>query len=215
MEPDILPAIRGGPHALSSAPFTRRWLALALGLMLAPVAPAMAQPADGPRAGAWAAFLVGYDASELPDEDGPETMAGVAVGHDWRHGQWLLGVEAEVGSSHADKTELDYAAPGDRIRVHYGRDLYAGVRVGRALTRNLTAHAKGGYINTRMTVDYVGTGTNLHSFVRPGALDGFLVGGGAQLDLGRRWFVRGEYRYANFHDGLYRHQGVFGVGLRF
>ena len=91
----------------------------------------------------------------------------------------------------------------------------AGLRVGLPVTTSLSAYAKGGYSNTRLSVEYQGSGTNLHSFVRPGALDGFYAGAGVELALTRRWLVRGEYRYANFHDGLYRHQGVVAVGLRF
>lgn len=159
--------------------------------------------------------MAGFDASELPDKDGPETMSAIAIGHDWQRDGWFFGVEAELGSSHADKTLRNYAAPGDVIRVAYGRDISAGLRIGLPVTHQLSAYAKGGYANTRLSVEYQGSGTNLHSFVRPGALDGFTTGVGAELRLSSRWLVRGEYRYANFHDGLYRHQGVVAVGLRF
>lgn len=159
--------------------------------------------------------MAGYDASELPDKDGPETMAAIAIGHDWQRDGWFIGVEAELGSSHADKTLRNYAAPGDVIRVAYGRDISAGLRIGLPVTRRLSAYAKGGYANSFMTVEYQGSGTDLHSFVRPGALDGFYTGAGVELALSHRWLVRSEYRYANFHDGLYRHQGVVAVGLRF
>lgn len=175
---------------------------------------AVSTTSEGPPAN-WAVIMAGFDASELPDRDGPETMAAVAIGHDWQQDDWFWGVEAELGSSHADKTLRNYAAPGDVIHVSYGRDVSAGLRVGLPLTRRLSAYAKGGYANTRLSVDYQGSGTNLHSFVRPGALDGFYTGAGAEMRLGGNWLVRGEYRYANFHDGLYRHQGVVAVGLRF
>ncbi|QJQ33188.1 porin family protein [Sphingomonas lacunae] len=171
-------------------------------------------PAD-PRPASWAAIMAGYDASELPDKDGPETMAAIAIGHDWQRPGWFFGVEAELGSSHADKTMRDYAAPGDVIRVAYGLDISGGLRVGLPVITNLSAYAKGGYANTRLSVSYQGSGTDLHSFTRPGALDGFYTGAGVELTLSRRWLLRGEYRYANFHDGLYRHQGVLAVGLRF
>jgi outer membrane immunogenic protein len=172
-------------------------------------------PAPSSGRNNWAVIMAGFDASELPDKDGPEAMAAIAMGHDWQRHGWFLGVEAELGSSHADKTLRNYAAPGDVIRVAYGRDISAGVRIGLPLNDDLSAYAKGGYANTRLSVDYQGSGTNLHSFVRPGVLDGFYTGAGAELHLSSRWLVRGEYRYANFHDGLYRHQGVVAVGLRF
>jgi uncharacterized membrane protein YfcA len=40
------------------------------------------------------------------------------------------------------------------------------------------------------------------------------VGGGLEVSLGKRRFLRSEYRYSNFHDGLYRHQGIFSLGVR-
>jgi outer membrane immunogenic protein len=167
------------------------------------------------RPDTWAVIIAGYDASELPDRDGPETMAAIAIGHDWQRHGWFIGVEAELGSSHADKTVRNYAAPADVLRVAYGRDLSAGLRIGLPVTTRLSAYAKGGYSNTRLSVDYQGSGTDLHSFIRPGALDGFYTGAGIEMAVHRRWLVRGEYRYANFHDGLYRHQAVVAVGLRF
>ena len=190
-----------------------RALPLLLGLF-ATSAAAEAEQGAGPLSH-WAVIMTGFDASELPDKDGPETMAAIAIGHDWQRQGWFFGVEAELGSSHADKTLRDYAAPGDLIHVAYGRDISAGARVGVPLFHGVSAYAKGGYANSRLSVDYQGAGTNLHSFVRPGALDGFYAGAGAEVRLDQRWIIRSEYRYANFHDGLYRHQAVVAVGLRF
>jgi outer membrane immunogenic protein len=176
-------------------------------------------PFVGPRIEA----LVGYDATELPDEDGPEVMFGIRGGKDFPLGKWRLGIEADISRSNANKVERDLFAPNDRIHVQYGTDLYAGVRQGRVLGRHVLAYGMAGGALTRMKVDYSGDlaavegkpgGPRPDKFLRPGTLVGFWTGAGIEFTLGKRTFVRTEYRYSNFHDGLYRHQAILGVGMR-
>lgn len=165
--------------------------------------------------GPWAAIASGVDWSELPDKDGPEIMDGVGIGTNHLRGRRMLGVEAEVGSSNARKRYSGYRVPGDSITVRYGRDIYAGIRPGLLLSKDLLAYGKAGYINSHVRYSYLGPAQHSRDFGRPGALDGFLVGGGIEYAIGRRWLVKSEYRYANFHDGLYRHQVVAAFGIRF
>jgi hypothetical protein len=37
----------------------------------------------------------------------------------------------------------------------------------------------------------------------------------AQIGIGSRAYVRTEYRYSNYQDGVDRHQVVGGIGVRF
>jgi outer membrane immunogenic protein len=183
--------------------------------------PAMASDAQfvGPRIEA----LAGYDATELPDEDGPEIMFGLRGGKDFPLGKWRIGFDAEVSRSNANKTAYSLFVPDDRIHVQYGTDIYLGVRPARTLGRRVLAYGMAGGALSHMKVDYSGDlgdivrepgGPQPEKFRRPGALLGFWTGGGLELSIGRRTFVRTEYRYSNFHDGLYRHQAVLGLGIR-
>ena len=182
-----------------------------------------AAAADAPFVGSRIEALVGYDATELPDEDGPDMMFGVRGGRDFSHGKWRVGIDADISRSNANKVERDLFEPGDRIHVKYGTDVYLGARAGRVLSRHVLGYGMVGGVLTHMKVDYSGDlasivrepgGPEPAKFQRPGTLVGFWTGGGLEFNIGPRSFIRTEYRYANFHDGLYRHQAVVGIGLR-
>lgn len=167
-------------------------------------------------AGGWAAIVAGYDATELPDKDGPEVMASVEAGYNKVRGKKLVGIEAEFGTSNAHKDYPNFRVAGDEIHVRYGRDIYLGLRGGLLLGRNVLGYAKAGYVNGYVRTRYEGgPPENRIDFARPGALDGFYVGGGVEVNLSRHVLAKSEYRYSNFHDGLYRHQAVVGLGIRF
>ena len=46
-------------------------------------------------------------------------------------------------------------------------------------------------------------------------LDGIRVGGGVERALGGKSYVKTEYRYSNYQNGVSRHQVLAGVGIRF
>ena len=46
-------------------------------------------------------------------------------------------------------------------------------------------------------------------------VDGVRVGAGVEHQLTSRAFVKAEYRYSNYEQGVSRNQVVAGVGLRF
>lgn len=196
------------------------------------LAAAVTGPAAANEAGADAfsgtriTLFTGFDATELPHDDGPETMAALEVGHDRAFGRWIVGGAGSLGTTTADKTERDFVAPGDQIRVRYGRDLYGGVRVGHTLGSRFLAYGRAGLALTRMRAEYTANAAAgtvpqvpdpllIPKFSRPGTLLGFWTGGGLEYALGRDLFALTEYRYSNFHDGIYRHQAIVGVGVRF
>jgi outer membrane immunogenic protein len=167
--------------------------------------------------------MVGYDATELPDEDGPEVMFGIRGGKDYEVGKWIVGFDAEVSRSNANRVEVNLFEPGDRIHVRYGTDVYIGARAARHLGKHVLGYGFAGGALSSMEVEYSGDlasierepdGPEPEKFMRPGLLLGFWVGGGLEVSLGKRRFLRSEYRYSNFHDGLYRHQGIFSLGVR-
>ncbi|MCT2557734.1 outer membrane beta-barrel protein [Tsuneonella sp. YG55] len=183
-----------------------------------------ASAAPTPFAGPRVEVMLGYDATELPDEDGPEVMFGLRAGKDYGSGPWRVGFDVDLSRSNADKVVTDLFVPGDRIHVEYGTDLYLGLRVGRRLGDHSFGYGLAGAASTHMAVDYSGDldtiptepgGPEPEKFRRPGRLIGFWTGGGIEFALDGPFFLRSEYRYANFHDGLYRHQALVGIGSRF
>ena len=171
-----------------------------------------AQSSD--MSGAWVAAITGYDATELPSEDGPDQMVGLNIGYNWIRGNKLFGIEAEFGTSNAARHWDDYSVSGDHLYVDFGRDIYVGLRAGLKLTRRLAGYGKIGYANTLLKLDYDGPPEYRERYARPGALYGFSTGAGIEWSISDRWLLKSEYRYSNFHDGLYRQQGVIGVGFR-
>ena len=81
-----------------------------------------------------------------------------------------------------------------------GRELAATARIGGVVGKKVLVYALGGYTNL-----------NAGSF----NFEGFKVGGGAELALGKQAFVKYEHRYANYDAGLEYHQNLIGLGLRF
>ena len=176
--------------------------------------PALAQ--DNNLGGFRIEGLVGYDHSSIADEKADGVVYGVGVGYDFQAGNAVFGIEAEATDSSADETVAGAAIAGDTLRVRASRDLYVGGRAGFGVGANSLIYAKAGYTNARVRVDYEdGTAGTINDFTQRTNLDGIRAGVGAQIGLGSNAYVRTEYRYSNYQDGVDRHQVVGGVGFRF
>jgi outer membrane immunogenic protein len=81
-----------------------------------------------------------------------------------------------------------------------GRELGATARIGGVVGKKVLVYGLGGYTN----INAVGFN-----------FEGFQVGGGVELALGKQAFVKYEHRYSNLDSGLEYHQNLLGVGLRF
>lgn len=192
--------------------------ALALGL----AAPAFAQdvPVDqAPFTGLRGEALAGYD--HIGGENGADGfMYGGALGYDAQVGGVILGVEGEITDANTKARDSGILVTGDQFRLTAGRDLYAGVRLGYAISPMAMIYAKGGYTNAKINARYT-TGTTT---VRDSEdAEGFRVGAGLEYQVTPNAYVKGEYRYSNYSgiDGsnvdldLDRHQLLAGVGFRF
>src|SRR5688572_4581754 len=169
--------------------------------------PAIAQDAEpksfsGPRVEA----IGGYDEG---------FVYGVAAGYDLRSGGIVIGLDAEATDSTA-KDCLDSAfVPGDRLCALAGRDLFVGGRIGVPVGARALIYAKGGYSNYRQTLRYVDPAAAANSFDVSDTLSGIRAAGGIELGLGKRAFIKGEYRYTNYEAGAEKHDAVAGLGIRF
>jgi outer membrane immunogenic protein len=139
---------------------------------------------------------------------------GVGGGYDIQSGKGVFGIEAEAADS-TGKACIGSATTADpRLCAKAGRDLYIGGRVGTTIGNGRTLlYAKAGYTNARekLTQDNgAGQFTLAHQ-----NLNGARVGAGAEYSVGPNSFIKTEYRYSNYQDGISRHQLVAGFGFRF
>lgn len=151
---------------------------------------------SGPRVEA----LAGYDAvrtnsNGLGNPDG--FLYGAGVGYDFRSGNTVFGIDAELTDSTASVNTV--AGPIDATR-----DIYVGGRAGLVLGTKTLAYVKAGYSNARIE----GAGFNNNG-------SGLRVGAGLEYDLGNKLFAKTEYRYTNYEQDVERHQLLAGVGFRF
>lgn len=194
----------------------RGLIAATLGTLAAPAlaqdAPAGPAPAPG-FSGFRVEGLIGWDHTEILDDDEGGLLYGVGVGYDFQTGRAVLGIEAEASESNNNGCLSDIIVAGDQACVDTGRDLYIGARAGFVVGRNVLLFGKAGYVNTRFNNEYddgAGSVTSVHI-----DLDGLRVGAGAEFAIGRNAFIRTEARYTNYKDGGDRGALLGGFGFRF
>lgn len=193
-----------------------RILATALIASAAIATPVLAQ--DGPPApfgGAHVEVIGGVDRVRGGGTGKTGMTYGVAGGYDFQTASGtVFGLEGEYSDSTAKKCRNGVAVPGDRACFNAKRDLAAGGRIG-FVSGNTLIYGKAGYTNARLSSSYEdGTPATALDFRSSRNLDGVRVGGGLETNVGN-FLVKGEYRYSNYEDGVSRHQGVVGVGVRF
>jgi len=188
---------------------------LVAALLAAGVAtPALAQQDSG-FVGPRVEGVVGWDRPKSGGERSDGVGYGIGVGYDVQAGDAVVGVEAEASRSTAKDCVRDVTVVGDRLCVKAKRDLYAGARVGAAVTPKTLLYAKAGYTNGRVGVDYEDGGSGAGDTSQGSNLDGVRVGGGVEHAIGGKSYLKTEYRYSNYENGVSRHQVMGGVGIRF
>ncbi len=81
------------------------------------------------------------------------------------------------------------------------RDVAVGARLGYVINENVLAYGKVGYANWRQ--------------VAGADIEGLRLGGGLEINVAGPFYGKVEYRYTDFENGLGKHGGLFGVGVRF
>ena len=187
------------------------FLATAAAAVVAIAAPASAQQ-SAPFTGARVEGLVGWDRLQSGGHN-DDVMYGIAGGYDMQMGGALVGIEGEASDSDNKDCVGAGTATNSRLCAKAARDLYVGGRVGTVVGGRTLLYAKAGYTNARfkLTDD---NGNNQITLDR-GNFDGVRVGAGAEYGVGPNSFVKAEYRYSNYEQGLERHQAVAGFGFRF
>jgi outer membrane immunogenic protein len=170
-----------------------------------------AAPFTGPRI----EVLGGWDhpTTQAGKDDG--FAYGVAAGYDFQVGRAVLGAEGEWSDSTSKSCVNGFTIANDRLCAGTGRDLYVGGRVGVAVAPSTLLYAKAGYTNAQVRLRYTGVTGGPDSFRDHENLDGVRVGAGIEQKLTRTAYVKAEYRYSNYEQGVERHQVLGGVGVRF
>ena len=175
--------------------------------------PAMAQE-RAPFTGFHVEGIAGWDRAHVQGGHSDGIVYGAGAGFDFQAGRAVLGVEGEATDSSADECLDATIVAGDRLCANAGRDLYVGGRIGALVGPATLLYAKAGYTNARFNLNYTEP-TGVNNFRLHENLDGVRVGGGIQQSVGRNAYVKAEYRYSNYEQGIDRHQVVAGFGFRF
>lgn len=170
------------------------------------------------------------DALGVPDRDfgSDAVQLGVGVGYDLAVGPLVAGVEAGIDWS-LGESRLEFADQQINSKIGYGRDIEVGGRLGFRAGNNVLVYGKGGYTNLR--VNARGTGIIADGpdadqlpdelrFGGRGNLDGWRVGGGAELALpagflGGAAYAKAEYRHSEYEGDVSKDEGVLALGFRF
>lgn len=193
-----------------------RIVAPALLAAVAVATPAFAQDgAPAPFSGPHVEVITGVDRAKVPGDSRTGVVYGIAGGYDFQtSGGAVFGLEAEAADSTAKGCERGVVVATDTACMKAKRDLYAGGRAG-FVTGNTLVYGKVGYTNARLGASYEdGTAATAADFSGANNLDGVRVGGGLETNVGR-FLLKAEYRYSNYEQGVTRHQGIVGVGVRF
>ena len=190
-----------------------RKLVLASLVAIAFATPALAQDADAPFTGPRVEGVVGWDRVQGGGSKSDDVMYGINAGYDAQMGGAVIGAEVEYSDSSNRACAGAKTVADPRLCLKAGRDLYAGARVGTVIGGRTLLYAKAGYTNAdaKFTSDDGATETTLGK----SHLDGVRVGAGVEQSLGNRIYLKGEYRYSNYEQGVERHQALAGVGVRF
>lgn len=162
---------------------------------LAVTAAAVLLAAPARADGVYAELLTGYDGVTFSGNN----YGGVAYG---------LGLGAEVTISGivygaVEVSAADSTAKSQLLGVTTGRDLAAIGKLGFGITENISLYALGGYSKARLK----GPGGT-------SSLAGIRAGLGWRYKLGQA-YVKGEFLYTNYEQGVKRYQGLAGIGYQF
>lgn len=198
----------------------RTFATLLLTTAIALATPAFAQdapesPAPAPAfSGFHVEALLGWDHTEILDDDQGAPLYGLGLGYDYQTGRAVLGLEAEASESNNNGCLSNLIATGDRFCNETGRDLYIGARAGIIVSPRVLLFVKSGYVITRFNEEYDpgGGGAVITSHFN---LGGLRVGGGAEFAISRNVFIRAEGRYTDYHNGGNRGALLGAFGFRF
>jgi outer membrane immunogenic protein len=154
----------------------------------------------------------GLDDVHSDGESAQGVTYGLTLGYALARGHALIGVQLDLDATDNKTCQDDVLLVGDRACVDARRDTVISLRGGAFVAPSTSIYATIGYANARFAARYEGAGIDTGDHE---TLDGVRLGAGMSTDIGRRLYGKLEYRYTNYEDGVTRHQGLLGVGVRF
>lgn len=192
----------------------RKYLLIVSIISAAGFSPANAEDFIGPRA----EVLIGWDQLRFDLDDfgeggraKPSGLGyGFAVGYDsFLSPEVIGGVEAAINFSGGDYAFGDETTGGS---LHVRRDLSLSGRLGTPISPNALLYGKIGYSNFRTRLVETVEGLDSSQLKN---LDGILLGVGAEVAISPKTYIKSEYRYTNYEDGVVRNDVLTGIGVRF
>jgi len=178
-----------------------------------------------PQSSSWTGFYLGLGAGGVialhdatvndlgdpflnTDAVGAEGFFGtVQVGYDYQVApRWLIGVFADADWGNTEG-EQDFAGINSDFEHDFAWTV--GGRLGYLLRSDTLVYALAGYTEFDADLETGGPSPELDGqvFTRDLDLNGWTVGAGLETRLWANWFLKGEYRYADYDDeafaGLY------------
>jgi outer membrane immunogenic protein len=192
--------------------FLMRSISFALLAATVFAAPALAQE-RAPFTGAHVEGLVGWDRVGANGGHDDDIGYGVVAGYDRQFGRAIVGIEGEYSDSDVRACVGSTTVADPRLCAKAGRDLSIGARVGTVVGGRALLYAGAGYTNAgfKLTSDDGTAETTLGS----SHLDGVRLKAGAEYAVGSNAYVKAEYRYSNYEQGISRNQVLGGFGVRF
>ena len=135
---------------------------------------------------------------------------GLEAGYDARLGGNIIGgVETGVSFSNLNHGFSDGTTS---YLMHARRDIEISARLGFLVGQNALVYGKAGYTNFQLGSDATTGGVTT---VQHANLDGLRLGAGVELGLSKAMYVKTEYRYSNYQDGVTKNEVLAGLGFRF
>jgi outer membrane immunogenic protein len=172
---------------------------------------------DGPYVPSWGGFFAGLHAGgiwgtqDIRDLDGlngrakfsiepSDLISGGQLGYNWQRGQFVLGIELDLGYQGLSGKKFDPTSAGQTFS---GLDsgFYADIvgRLGYAFDRTLV-YAEGGFATTsgQAFVDNTNGGAGGGRALAGSFDSGWTVGGGVEYLLNPSWSLKAEYKHFDF-----------------
>ena len=181
---------------------------LALFAAVLAAGPALAET-DAPFTGPYVAAIGGWDRMQGDHHKKDGFVYGGDAGYDFAAGKVRFGPQIEVTGSTEKGCGTDL---GKTYCYKAGRDFFVGGRVGVVAAPKALVYLTAGYTNARYTGSIGQGATRIANDDDHG---GARIGAGIEYAVTRAVFVKTEYRYSNYSDGIARNQVVGGVGVRF